>query len=140
MKKLQNNFTTQEQSKYLLELGLPADSADCYYTNIIPHSKREDYSTLYILPFGSGSSISSLKEIAEKEGGFIIPCWSAGRLIEIYEACCLKRIMIHFEKCKYVHEQIQNLIEDLIGCIERTKIMSELYPHLYKIDFSKLEE
>lgn len=31
MKKLQNNYTTPEQSKRLLELGLPADSADCYY-------------------------------------------------------------------------------------------------------------
>ena len=30
MKKLQNNFTTPEQSKRLLELGVPADSADCY--------------------------------------------------------------------------------------------------------------
>ena len=28
--KLQNNFTTPEQSKRLLELGVPADSADCY--------------------------------------------------------------------------------------------------------------
>jgi hypothetical protein len=30
MKKLQNNFTTPEQSKRLLELGVPADSADLY--------------------------------------------------------------------------------------------------------------
>ena len=29
MVKLQNNFTTPEQSKRLLELGVPADSADC---------------------------------------------------------------------------------------------------------------
>ena len=32
MKKLQSNFTTSEQSKRLLELGVPADSADCYNT------------------------------------------------------------------------------------------------------------
>ena len=31
MKKLQNNFTTPEQSQRLLELGVPADSADCVY-------------------------------------------------------------------------------------------------------------
>ena len=31
IKKLQNNFTTLEQSKRLLELGVPADSADMYY-------------------------------------------------------------------------------------------------------------
>jgi hypothetical protein len=29
MRKLQNNFTTPEQSKRLLELGVPVDSADC---------------------------------------------------------------------------------------------------------------
>lgn len=32
IKKLQNNYTTPKQSKRLLELGVPADSADCYYT------------------------------------------------------------------------------------------------------------
>ena len=31
MAKLQNNFTAPEQSKRLLELGVPADSADCVY-------------------------------------------------------------------------------------------------------------
>ena len=31
MKQLQNNFTTPEQSKRLLELDVPADSADCYW-------------------------------------------------------------------------------------------------------------
>ena len=31
IKKLQNGFTTPEQSKRLLELGVPVDSADCYY-------------------------------------------------------------------------------------------------------------
>lgn len=29
--KLQRNFTTPEQSKHLLDLGLPEDSADCYF-------------------------------------------------------------------------------------------------------------
>ena len=29
--KLQNNYTTPEQSKRLLELGVPRFSADCYY-------------------------------------------------------------------------------------------------------------
>ena len=31
MKNLQNNFTIPAQSKRLLELGVPADSADYYY-------------------------------------------------------------------------------------------------------------
>ena len=33
MKTLQNNFTTPEQSKKLLELGVPIDSADMFYNN-----------------------------------------------------------------------------------------------------------
>lgn len=33
MSKLQNNFTTSEQSKRLLELGIPTNSADCYYND-----------------------------------------------------------------------------------------------------------
>ena len=31
MKTLQNNYTTPEQSKQLLKLGVPTDSADCFY-------------------------------------------------------------------------------------------------------------
>ena len=31
MKTLQNNFTTPEQSKKLLELGVPIDSADMFW-------------------------------------------------------------------------------------------------------------
>ena len=61
MKKLQSNFTTPEQSKRLLELGVPADSADLFY--------------------------HSLKETADEEGLIVIPCWSVGRLIEVFEIC-----------------------------------------------------
>ena len=45
MKTLQNNFTTPEQSKRLLELGVPADSADIYY-HLANHQYyvRDEYS------------------------------------------------------------------------------------------------
>lgn len=43
MKKLQNNFTTPEQSKRLLELDVPADSADCYF---------DEFSRVFLLPKG----------------------------------------------------------------------------------------
>ena len=39
MKTLQNNFTTPEQSKRMLELGVPADSADMVYMTINSNSK-----------------------------------------------------------------------------------------------------
>ena len=31
MRQLKNNFTTPEQSKRLLEIGVPTWTADCYY-------------------------------------------------------------------------------------------------------------
>ena len=73
MKKLQNNFTTPEQSKRLLELGVPADSADCVHT----------YLGIKILPEGI---VYSNYDWMVADGDNRIPCWSVGRLIEI----CLK--------------------------------------------------
>lgn len=69
---LQNNFTTSKQSKRLLELGVPAESADCYYSETIKHIVVID------------------DEIDKKEffRGYIVPCWSVGRLIEIHLKCC----------------------------------------------------
>ena len=61
MKQLQCNFTTPEQSKRLLELGVPACTADCYYTEFGKiEIKNTALDTLYPT------------------------CWSVGRLIEIY--------------------------------------------------------
>ena len=76
MKKLQNNFTTPEQSKRLLELGVPADSADCYTAK-------------------NSVGIRTIGVLQEKYTSFarrtilygILPCWSVGRLIEISELC-----------------------------------------------------
>jgi hypothetical protein len=67
MKKLQNNFTTPEQSKRLLELGVPADSADMYYTRTNPIPK------VYI----EGTT----------RHAYHTTCWSVGRLIEIMKIC-----------------------------------------------------
>ena len=74
MKKLQNDFTTPEQSKRLLELGVPSDSADCEY--ICENDKQ-----VYVL----NMTFSELK--AQLGNNNILPCWSAGRLIEIFELC-----------------------------------------------------
>lgn len=61
MKKLQRNFTTPEQSKRLLELGVPACTADCYYKE------------------------SGKIEIKNTALDTLYPsCWSVGRLIELY--------------------------------------------------------
>lgn len=77
IKKLQNNYTTPEQSKRLLKLGVPADSADCYLEDctyrikVIPAERWDTYSTLK-------RRVGSV---------MFLPCWSVGRLIEIYNIC-----------------------------------------------------
>lgn len=79
MKKLQNNFTTPEQSKMLLELGVPADSADqVYYDDIM---------------WGAHEFIPNDRTYSEIVAGYeniSIPCWSVGRLMEIYDICVIE--------------------------------------------------
>ncbi len=75
IKKLQNDFTTQEQSKRLLELGVPADSADCYYT--------DRHMTIWVR--SEFDKIDWNAKVGDKY--FFLPCWSAGRLIKIIGIC-----------------------------------------------------
>ena len=77
MKKLQNNFTTPEQSKILLGLGVPADSADLYF------DKDEAYIDERIQPY----FIPLNRTFRNYDDRFYIPCWSLGRLFEIYNIC-----------------------------------------------------
>ena len=71
MKTLQSNYTPPEQSKRLLELGVPANSADCYYTayGIISVIMPNINDTSFICEVGC------------------TPCWSVGKLIEVFEIC-----------------------------------------------------
>lgn len=70
MKTLQNDLTTIEQSKRLLELGVPKNSANHYYGK---EGKLHyiDGTIPYSLLWETGCT----------------PCWSVGRLIEISELC-----------------------------------------------------
>lgn len=73
-KKLQRDFTTQEQSLRLLELGVPADSANCTLKKRIEDGGYSVYWIAYIEDFIGPVKVDS-----------ILPCWSVGRLIEILE-------------------------------------------------------
>ena len=112
MKALQSHFTTVEQSKRLLELGVPADSADCRYENNWHHV--ELHTPSYTIPvFGH----------PRKEYNDDIPCWSVGRLIEIFIICT-----------PYVEIRLRTrLVEQLIASYE------DVIKHGL-MDFSKLEE
>ena len=80
MIKLQDNFTNIHQSKRLLDLGFPADSADCYiYT--YDGVKISEIGILRKLNFTERQKKHGIQER-------LVPCWSVGRLIEIFEICC----------------------------------------------------
>lgn len=125
IKKLQQNFTTPEQSKRLLELGLPADSADCY--------ARTDSCSFYpSFLLTAKSSILCKNDVLytdfcaslERCNMSCIPIWSVGRLIEIY--CILTNAK------EFKMYTIGTLVEEIIYLLNTIKINGA--------DFSKLEE
>lgn len=118
MKTLQNNFTTPEQSRRLLELGVPAWTADCYF--------YEEGGISYdaypeVVPFGEvwtdGSKETMFSSYVD------LPCWSVGRLMEIFIICT-----------PYTEIRLRTrFIEQLIASFEDVIKQG-------MIDFSKLEE
>lgn len=79
MKKLQNNFTTPAQSKRLLELGVPADSADSYLLRTHTQGDTFIVDVLHDELYSKKDKFTNLLEY--------LPCWSVGRLIEINRIC-----------------------------------------------------
>ena len=122
MKQLQNNFTSPEQSRRLLELGLPTDSADFYWNifNDGSHTKYPNYICYRDIEWWNIDSE-------------VIPCWSVGRLIEIIMLCGVSakhklRPILDSD----LYETYDTLIEYLIQELEESS--EEWY------DFSKLKE
>lgn len=119
MKTLQSNFITSEQSKRLLELGLPADSADCYISN-------EKIFVLHNCTFQE--NFNNDLDIARShliDMPHYIPCWSVGRLIELY----MKARGLDFMYFRIMSDA------DMIDSIIRMFVENQ-----NEIDFSKLEE
>ena len=117
MKKLQNNFTTPEQSKRLLELGVPADSADLYF----PSFENGDKSQPHLLYEWSYS-----KRVPIGYEKLYLPCWSVGRLIEIY-AIASDADFIEFD----VYANSPCVLRELLERFEN---------NIDKLDFLKLED
>lgn len=105
-KDLQSNFTTIEQSKQLLELGLSSLTADCCIT--LKPDNTPKINVLY------------------NERYLTIPCWSVGRLIEIY---CLAT-GVEYTKIGISEISLTELMIKLI----------EVAVKLKTFDFSKLEK
>lgn len=133
MKQLQNNFTTPEQSKRLLELGVPADSADCFYSEGADIKDGEvyfEYNTEpEILPKSAiTGEIILFSEYKNKyTGGYVLPCWSVGRLMEIFDICNLYDL--HKFSTRDWSINIKKLMKDYEVAVQEEMI-----------DFSKLEE
>ena len=84
MKKLQNNFTTPEQSKRLLELGVPADSADCYLFDEITYN--DDFVSKPEVIFYK-DKFSDVQKRYNRVKRKLLPCWSGLQLIKICLRC-----------------------------------------------------
>lgn len=131
MKTLQNNFTTPEQSKRLLELGVPADSADCFYLKAHP---VENY--VYVLT--DNRTYTEQVAVSEYRYSDFIPCWSAGRLMEIIDICALgensdPNTEEYPSTIKVMNKLNIKYVEYLVKSMERAV-------QLGTIDFSELED
>lgn len=127
MKKLQNDFTTPEQSKRLLELGVPESSANyCYECSLIGGEKY------YARELLDDTTFSKYKRAYDSSCVDIIPCWSVGRLIEIYITC-----IKHYtgdERLTFGQDTVRlGMIDCIIAAIEVGCNDGD-------IDFSKLED
>lgn len=111
MKKLQKNYTTPEQSRRLLELGVPAWTADFFYP-----TKKSDM-PIIIVDINVGWNLKHA-----------IPCWSVGRLIEIDLLCAEEPTNFVTNVIFFKGNNMSN-IEVLIDSIKTTSM-----------DFSKLDK
>ena len=121
MKQLQNNFTTVEQSKRLLELGVPVDSADCMnYTSPTCNGDIVNTCDAIQIPYGNKYSEFMCENT--------YPIWSVGRMIEIWNICVNLIPGMDLEFPTHA-----NYTEDLVRDFEYAKQDG-------LIDFSKLED
>jgi len=128
MKTLLNNFTTPKQSKRLLELGVPVDSADCYYYE---EGGIADDATPDVVPFGEKYEDASMETVFSSYAS--LPCWSVGRLIEIVLLCNTSNgYGIMFDKSLYENAYCTN-IQWCIRVLESRLRCGHL-------DFSRLEK
>lgn len=130
MKKFQNNFTTPEQSKRLLKLGVPAWTADLYFYEEDCISNNDEPSG--VIPY------DEVYEDNSKETTFSsyveLPCWSVGRLVEIYCLCS------RHESVQFFFYKDENLINSLIAELADNVNQNKMWNTNEYIDFSKLEE
>ena len=114
-----NLYTTPGESDALIRTGLPAWTADMFY----------DYKrNLFVV---QNEVLRNIKNVFDLNPD-MIPCWSAGRLLHIYETCTGDR----FVRATLKDGTPVDLIPDLVLAIEYaiTPVTTQ------KFDISKLNE
>ena len=101
------NYTTEEHVDTILSIGIPIDTADCYI---------DACGNRYVRSQNEGEQDDTFFD----EFGYT-PCWSAGRLVEIY--CTATHLMFPELSTPY-------MVKDIIGIIKQESKYT---------DFSKLE-
>jgi len=125
MIKFQQTFTNAEQSKRLLKIGLPIDSADIALLDT-PDSPYD--------PYIIGGDMTIRRKLRKGHG---LPSWSVGRLIDIELACreqiegMIPRLIIAREPTWELPTSGREMLDTLIGFMEKGG---------FKYDFSKLED
>lgn len=133
MIKFQKDHTTPEQSKLLLDLGVPADSANLAYSAVYFKNFDESGSRSGWKPTPSFNYIA----IPDWSKHTHYPCWSALRLMEIIDICALgensdPNTEEYPSTIKVMNKLHIPYVEYLVKSIERAV-------QLGTIDFSKLE-
>lgn len=130
MKTLQNNFTTPEQSKKLLELGVPANSADMFW--IASDEKYPSTELVWNLYIRTSDSLDKNFFKTYNMNEFqVIPCWSVGRLMEIYDMCFISP-KSRSSWCTHTRVKGVLFVDYILDCYKNA-ITDKL------LDFSKLE-
>lgn len=116
--KANRDYTTPEQSKRLLALGVPANSANMYYYD-----------------FGTGFIYAPdlLDDIEDFDDPRYLPCWTTGRLMWIINKCVPKSYN------RFLIFTNMNL-HQIADFIEMNLITYEVLVQQEMIDFSRLEE
>lgn len=123
MNELQKDYTTPEQSKRLLELGIPIESANivCYHT---PDSLHDPY------------FITEKRQIENLKSGKGVPCLSVGRLIEIIKICSDLDPILGYQIAYNTKHQpsllhiVMQIIEDYINDLNFSKLEGK-YENLF---------
>ena len=135
MKTLQNNFTTPEQSKRLLELGVPERTANCVLRHYNWADDNLDENN-WELPCVVWTA-TELDRFIDDEYDKVLPCWSVGRLMEIIDICAMgeqsdPNTEEYPSTIKVMNKLHIPYVEYLVKSMERAS-------QLEIIDFSKLE-